>query len=522
MGRLATIFCVAVFCFGHAQLAIAAEDDLVFDRKALKFEHPVISAGEALRALSPDRDALIVRTRDSQANHKIHFFSADTLATDAPQITQTVDVPKNAIFYTLGEMPDGEMEKLLIFTEKGISAYDPTNNRFAPLVETSSLFRQGTDLRFQRSGFARDLNNDERFDLLVQDFDGLKVFLQRADGTFSGETLIPVEPELRLTGSLSNDNISDTALSLPAARTPTFRIFPSYIADVTGDGKSDISFLIGRELKIFAQTASGGFSTTPLTTGFLFEVRGNTWRDEILSAEKNTDQRNFKEVTIYRVLDMDGDDVLDVITVNNEASGLLDREQEFRVHFGRVEGGKVAYSQTADQILDFGGIGGAGFRDVNDDGRKDFVVTSTKLSIGRVISFLLNRKLSVQTKTFLDDGQGNFKEDKDYRGTRSIKIDLGRALTTNPPWGYADFNGDGAIDLMTTSSKGRMQLFLGGKGEPFEHMMAEIKDDFPHEGALVVTEDINGDAKADIIVPFSPIGFDGEEKKTEVVLHLSK
>jgi len=75
---------------------------------------------------------------------------------------------------------------------------------------------------------------------------------------------------------------------------------------------------------------------------------------------------------------------------------------------------------------------------------------------------------------------------------------------------------------MGTNSKGRMQIFLGGKDEPFEKTIAEIKDDFPHEGALVVTEDINNDNKADIIVPYSPIGFDGEEKKTEVVLHLSK
>ena len=522
MGRLLSTIFIATFCLGSAQVAIAAEDDLVFDRKMLKFEHPVVGAGEALRVFGPDEDALIVRTRDSEANHQIHLFSQSALASDAPQASKTVAVPKNAIFYTLGAMPDGEVEKLLIFTEKGVSAYDPASNAFAALVETRSLFRQGTDLRFQRSGFARDINDDDRFDLLIQDFDGLKVFLQRPDGTFTPPTLIPVEPELRLTGSYSNDNISDTALSLPAARTPTFRIFPSYIADATGDGKSDLTFLVGRELKIFARTSDYEFSTTPLTTDFLFEVRGNTWRDEILSAEKNTDQRNFKEVTIYRVLDMNGDDTLDVITVNNEASGLLDREQEFRVHYGRVENGKVAYSETPDQVLDFGGIGGAGFRDVNDDGRKDFVVTSTKISLGRIISFLLNRRLTVQTKTYLDDGEGHFAEDKDYRGSRSIKIDLGTGVTTNPPWGYADFNGDGALDLMRTSSKGRMKLMLGGKNEPFEQEMAEIRDDFPSEGALVVTEDINGDSKVDIIIPFSPLGFDGEEKKTEVVLHLSQ
>ena len=519
--RFGVIGLGALLLAGNGFISAAADETIGFERKAVRFEVPVVGAGEALRIFAPDTETMIVRTRDNEANHAFHLFALEDISADTPVPSRTVQVPGNAIFYALGEMPEGEREALLIFTEKGVSSYRPDTNTFKLLVETTSLFRQGTSLRFQRSGFAQDINDDGRFDLLVQDFDGLKIFLQRADGSFTGEQLIPQAPEMRLTGVFSNDNISDTEFSLPAEQTPTFKIFPSYISDGTGDGKSDLIFLVGRDLIIFEQMSPEVFSKAPKVVTLPFELRGNTWRDEILSAEKNTDQRNFREVTVYRVLDMDGDNVLDVVTVNNEASGLLDRDQKFQVYFGTAENGKIRYNEAPDQTLELNGIGGAGFRDVNNDGRLDFVVTSTRINIRKIISFLINRRLSVQTRIYLDNGSGNFAEDRDYRRSQSIKIDLSRGVATTPPYGYADFNGDEVIDLMATK-RDRMEFLAGGEGEPFKRKMGEIRDEFPTEGPLVTTEDLNGDGKADIFIRYSPVGFDGEEKKNQVVLHMSK
>lgn len=512
----------ALFGLGLIGSAHANEGDLVFARKTVTLEAPITGAGEALRLLAPDTDTLIVRTRDDEARHAFHLFSAASLASDTPGITHTVAVPDNAIFYALGEMPDGEMEKLLIFDQTGIHAYDPASNGFTALVETRSLFRQGTSLRFQKAGFARDLNDDGRFDLLVQDFDGLKLYFQRADGGFSTPTLIPVEPEMRLTGSFSNDNISDTAFSAPVTRTPSFNIFPSYIADSTGDGQSDLAFLIGRSLHIFAQTGPETYATQPVIVDFRFDVRGNRWRDEILSQEQNVDQSNFSETTIYRILDINGDGALDVVTVSNQASGLLDRDQIFHAYFGTMSDGRVNYPSVPDQTFDFGGIGGVGFRDVNDDGRKDFVLTSTQISIGKIISFLINRKVTTRTQIYIDDGSGQFEESRDFRRNRTFRLDLSRGQTINPPFDYADFNGDGAIDLMEANSKGRMKILAGGGGENFQREMAEIREVFPNDGSLVVAEDINNDGKADIIVRYNQFGLDGENKARELVLHLSQ
>lgn len=522
MGRWQCVILLCLLSAAGFALAQDNETGLSFARKAISFDHPLAGAGEALRVFGTDTDALIVRTRNNEANHYIHLFSAQSLLSDQPEPTQTVSVPKNAIFYTLGEMPDGTQEKLLIFTEKGISAYNPQTNAFAPLVNTRSLFRQGTDLRFQRSGFAQDINDDQRFDLLVQDFDGLNIFLQRPDGSFSEPLLIPVEPELRLTGAFSNDNISDTEFSAPAARTPTFKIFPSYIADATGDEKSDLIFLVGRELKIFKQISPYRFSTEPSTISFPFKVRGNTWRDEILSAEQNTDQSSFDETTVYRVLDMNADGALDVVTVSNQASGLLDRNQVFHIYFGTITGEKLSYRSAPDQVFDFGGIGGVGFRDVNNDTHKDFVVTSTALNIGKIISFLINRKITTRTRYYLDDGSGTFTEAKAFRRNRTFKLDLSKGQTLAPPFDYADFDGDGALDLMETSSNGRMQFLAGGASDTFDRKLGEIRDDFPNEGWLVSTQDINNDGKADIVVRYNQFGLDGIETSNRLVLHLSE
>ena len=243
-------------------------DEVTFSSKAISFQDPVWGAGDTIRLLDPAEETLIVRTRDAAANHTLHLFDPDALNRQAPVPTQSVDVPKSAIFFGLGEMPAGEREALLIFTHEGILAYQPATNAFELLIETRSLFRQGTDLRFQRSGFARDLNDDDRYDLLVQGFDGLKVFYQQADGSFSAPRSRPDRAGNAPNGHILHDNVSDTAFTEPLARTPTFRIFPSYIADGTGDGRSDLAFQIGRQLVIFTQKPDGTLSTEPVYAPF--------------------------------------------------------------------------------------------------------------------------------------------------------------------------------------------------------------------------------------------------------------
>jgi len=273
---------------------------------------------------------------------------------------------------------------------------------------------------------------------------------------------------------------------------------------------------------VFAQTKSGSFATEGKTVDFAFEARGNRWLDDIQAQERNADQSKFKDVTIYRIIDLDNDGVTDVITVSNEASGLFDRRQSFQVYRGRINNELISWPAVADHQFSVEGVGGVGFRDVNNDGRRDLVATSVKISLGKIIAFLVNRSVKTKTQVQVDNGAGAYIEDDDYRRTYSIGIDLSRGITKNPPLDYEDFNGDDALDLMIGDGKDKLTIYKGGKDDPFKTRLATLETPLPSEGYLVEALDLNGDKAADIVIRYSRLGFDGEEARHKLVIFVSE
>ena len=466
--------------------------------------------------------SLVVHVRGEDRRHAFEVFDAAQLATPGPTPALRIDVPRNALFFSIGEQTDDADDDLLILTETGVHRYDRARGAFQPLVETRSIFRQGVDFRFVRSGFARDLNGDERYDLIVPDFDGTRVFIQSADGTFSDPVLLPVEPEMRMTGRFSNDNISDTELAPPAPTTPAFFVFPLYLFDATGDGRQDIVYNIGIEMRTFAQTATGSFETTAQTARFPFDVRGNRWIDQLAADERNVDQSRFRDITVYRILDLDDDDIAEVITVENKANGVFDREQDFAIYKGRVVNGQLGYGAAPDFTYALEGVGGVGFRDLDNDGRLDLAVTSLKLNIGKVISMLVTRRLKTQTRIFLNHADDSFRDQSDFERATLVGIDLSRGITNNPTLAYADFSGDGLIDLLGADGEDTLILLKTTDAALFDEKIAELKTTLPADGALVHALDINDDERADIAVRYSRLGLDGEDARARLVLFLSQ
>jgi len=501
-----------------------ATQSLSFIKAELNFENPVVGPSGVLRVLKSDSDSLIVHTRDDASRNIIHLYNRTGLSEGQNNPDHSISIPRNAIFYSHGEMPDGVQEKFLILTEKGVDQYDPVAQKFITVVESPSIFRQGVDFLFARSGFAQDLNDDERFDLLIPDFDGMRVFMQNASGGFAEPFVLPVQPEMRLTRAFSNDNVSDTEFSIPAARTPTFKVFPSYVFDATGDQKSDIVFIVGRQFHIFEQQGGSetSFALQPKIVEFAFQARGNRWQDDILAGERNVDQSNFSDTTLYRLVDLDEDDIMDVVTVTNKATGLLDRAQDFFVYYGSTQNGLIHYNAEPDYTYSLEGVGGVGFRDVNNDGRRDFVVTTVKLSLGKIISFLVSRKVKTSIKVFLNSEDGKFIEEKSFRRNVSIGVNLSRGQTENPPIEYSDFDGDGALDLLIGDRGKDVDILSYKSGEGFDEKIANLAAQFPTEGYLLDAYDVNEDEKSDVVIRYSRFGLDGEAAKRKMVLFLSK
>ncbi len=502
----------------HAQ----TEQGVTYDQRTLTLSDPVMSAPVVMRFSDGEADALMVRTRDEDGHHQLHAFSQASLAGPSPKASHKVNMPHNGVLYAHGEMPDGERERLLVLTDEGVRIYNLSTNQFDMLVETGSIYRQGTDIRLALGDFAADLNDDGRFDLTIPNFDGIHTWIQNPDGSFAGPTLLPVQPEMRLTGNFSNEDVSDTSFGVSRARTPSFRVFPHYVFDATGDGKPDLVFRIGKALEVFAMGPTGSFSTNAQTVNLPFEMRGNRWIDDIRADEENADQSNFRDVSLYRIVDLDDDGIQDIVTVLNKANGLFDREQDFRIYKGSVTGGLISYKAAPDHTLLMKGVGGLGLRDINNDGRKDLVVASTKLSLTKVVGFLINKTMKMRTTVQLDNGAGGYVKNENYNRSHSIGIDLSKGLTRNPPLVYADFDGDDAIDLLLGKNGEELQLLRGDKNAPFENLLTTIKADLPSEGQLVSSLEINDDGRADIVLRYSRFGYDGEEAKKKLIVFLSQ
>ncbi|MEM8771915.1 MAG: hypothetical protein AAGD92_09735 [Pseudomonadota bacterium] len=515
-------FWIAVCAAMGGGLSVASAEELSFRKIELSVSAPVFENVSAMHLRQTRARDLLIHVRNDAREHFFEVYNSESLMSDAPQAPKTIKIPRNAIYYALGETPSDERDALLILTETGIEKYDVGADAFVPLIASRSIFRQGIDFRFILSGFARDLNDDGRYDLMVPDFDGMKVYIQKDGGGFREPILLPVEPEMRLTGQYSNDNISDTELAPPAPTTPAFSVFPSHLFDATGDGRSDIVFNVGVDLVIFAQTEDGAFDTKPRISTMPFDVRGNRWVDEIAANESNADQSRFRDITVYRIVDLDADDIAEVVTVENKASGVFDREQTFSIYKGQIRDGLVTYDRTPEHAYALEGVGGVGFRDIDNNGRFDLAVTSLKLNIGKVISVLLTRKLKIHTRFYFDEPDGGFSERHDFRRSTQIGVDLSRGLTNNPALVYADFDGDEGLDLLANADENELIVLRGGAQEPFETELASLDVVLPSDGSLVDALAINNDAREDIVVRYSRLGLDGAERRNRLVLFLSE
>lgn len=508
------------FC-GAFGAASALAQQTAFQPITLSLSAPVFENAFAMKFAPQGGRSLVVHVRGDDQRHAFEIFDARDLESGATQGARLIKVPENAVFFSVGEQPDGLPDALVILTEKGVERYDPASGTFVPLIATSSIFRQGIDLRFVRSSFARDLNDDGRFDLIVPDFDGARVFIQGTDGGFSDPVTLPVEPEMRLVGRFSNDNISDTELAPPAPTTPSFSVFPYYLFEATGDDRKDIVYNVGTDFLIFEQTADGSFSTRPQTVSLAFDVRGNRWVDQLVADERNADQSQFRDTTVYRILDLDGDDIAEVITVENKANGVFDREQTFSVYNGRIAEGRLTYGREPDFVYALEGVGGVGFRDLDKDDRLDLTVTAFKLSIPKIISVLVTRKLKVNTLFYRNEQATGLAAQKSGERSTLIEVDLSRGLTNNPVLVYDDFDGDAVLDLLT-SDKGELIILKNSAGDLFSDEIASMKTTLPADGSLVHTVDLNDDVRKDVIVRYNRLGLDGEENRKTLTVFLSR
>ena len=158
---------------------------------------------------------------------------------------------------------------------------------------------------------------------------------------------------------------------------------------------------------------------------------------------------------------------------------------------------------------------------LNNDDRLDLAVTSVKLNIAKIVSVLVTRKMKVETRFHLNAPETGFRDAPAEKRSTLIGVDFSRGLTNNPVLEYADFNRDGALDLLTNDGDETLIMLKGGDA-PFQDPIARLDARLPADGALVHALDVNDDGADDIVIRYSRLGLDGADNRSRLMVFLSE
>ncbi len=278
-----------------------------------------------------------------------------------------------------------------------------------------------------------DLNNDKKLDLVVACGRSRKIIVLpgRGNGQFSA-----------------------------AASTTTVPDSPGEIAlgDVNGDGNLDLAIATHDSygVLLLLGDGKGGLGIAP-SSPIVMKIGQHPHTHGLVLA------------------DMNGDNKLDLVTVNNSDNDVSIALGDGRGGFTRAPASPFAVGPSPYPLA----VG-----DVNNDGHLDIVATATATGPSRAQQLPLSRALTL----LLSDGRGGFR-------SRQLP------LRTGEPWFavISDVNGDRKLDIVATHHElNQLTVMLGdGRGGFVEAGASPF--DFGHHAYHAVVADVNGDGKMDVI-----------------------
>ena len=410
-------------------------------------------------------------------------------------------------------------DRLIAYERGRLNWFDPESATERILVAATSNFNPPRSGEIPHVDVTRDVNGDERDDLVVPDVDGFWVFVQMSDGTFADPVQIGPSTDMsRIYGA-------DGYRYDPWSQSRVHEI------DYNRDGRRDLVFWNEDHFVVHLQDERG-----------LFTPEAKTFTTDVAFDSDNLSSLATGDMTgrvLDSLADLNGDGIADLVTFSLEGRSIANKRSAFDVHFGAptADGGTAFAPEVGATFKSDGSIQlGMERHDFDRDGQVELMFTTIEVEY-------LESSLWKRFKGFMGDDiwldlefyrmEGGRYRDKP-NATRRIALD-GVPSHKEPGWVPLDivlrgatherrrtqkswpraFNstllignvtGDGLSDLLIGDHPRIMDLLVGVPGpDLFARQPQKVAISVPNDEEYTWLVDLNKDGKQDIIMhhPFT-------------------
>jgi len=443
-------------------------------------EQPVLIAN----LTGGDDRQIVLAGRDEDHVQRLAIYSLGQAASTGPLLSLAPG--PNLIAYDVGRFGG---QDALFFIEPGrVLRYDFDSGKFIEVIKTRMIYGPNRSGDIVPIDFFRDLNLDERDDLIVPETAGYRVHLQREDGSLGEEVLLEES---------SSMTVLDGVVS--------FESRPLFNGDMNFDGLIDLGIWRGDSLRVYPQLPGDRFQGKPDVLELGLDLLSEAELLALQGGVGAVDQSGLIEKRIFSIEDRNGDQVPDILIESAQSSGVFDKRNEFRLHLGRRDGDRVAYREQEDTLLSSEGLQyGLVTTDIDGDGKKDLLVRNVRITFGRVIRSLLSGNVPLRLHFFRMTGDDDYNEKANYIARTNVRFSVTTGHMDIPAIKIADFDGDHLQDLMMQTRPTRLSFFAGRPtAELFAVDATDLEVKLPRNGDLVDIVDINGDDRSDLVIRYN-------------------
>lgn len=462
-------------------------------------KHPIIAAF----LLDPEQANLLVREFSENGGRFIATYAMVDENHFDSQAIGVITVNPEVIFVDTGTVTNGTVESLILFEREQAWRVDPLTGKREHLIDFHSLYQQPVLDELPSLDLVRDINGDGLEDIMIPDFDGYWVYLQRSKGKFDDGKLIRVPAIMDLTWQ----------------DYPWYRHAKPYYADVNIDGLQDLLFWDKDRLQVYYQQQNRVFASHPVAYQPMVDFQNEGLTGLSIKLGGRDDQSNITEKSLFRFADLNSDGLADIITLSVHSKGVLNKKSTYEIYMGELDtSGQLTFAKTPTSVIESDGIQ---FQmkeiDFNEDGRTDFVVSSVEIGLGKILAALITGSIS-QDLQFYQMGEAGYASKPNVVWEIKTTFSLSTGDVFYPTVLIIDINGDKLVDLLVQDGDSALKIYLGNASSRlFNRTSLRFDIPMPDDPDLVEVADLNKDGKDDIILRYDA-GEDWLQKTVHVLI----